>query len=65
MNVLSDAAVKYLRGERRLARLATVGSDGMPHVTPVGWSLSADGQAVEAGVITWGPDDTAHGEGTT
>jgi pyridoxamine 5'-phosphate oxidase family protein len=49
MNVLSEAAVKYLRGERRLPRLATVGSDGMPHVTPVGWSLSADGQAIEIG----------------
>jgi pyridoxamine 5'-phosphate oxidase family protein len=51
MSVLSDAALTYLRGERRLARLATVGSDGMPHVTPVGWSLSADGQAVEVGGI--------------
>jgi pyridoxamine 5'-phosphate oxidase family protein len=26
----------YLRGDRRLWRIATVGPNGMPHVTPVG-----------------------------
>ena len=51
MSMLSDAALNYLRGERRLARLATVGPDGMPHVTPVGWSLSADRELVEVGGI--------------
>jgi pyridoxamine 5'-phosphate oxidase family protein len=48
---LSNAALSYLRGERRLARLATVGPDGTPHVTPVGWSVSDDGEVVEVGGI--------------
>jgi pyridoxamine 5'-phosphate oxidase family protein len=38
MSVFSAAQLAYL-GERRLARIATVGADGTPHVTPVGmWS---------------------------
>jgi pyridoxamine 5'-phosphate oxidase family protein len=38
MSVFSAAQLAYL-GERRLARIATVGADGAPHVTPVGmWS---------------------------
>jgi len=39
----------YLHGERKLARLATVGADGMPHVVPVGWSLNAELDAIEIG----------------
>lgn len=40
MDVLSPAELTYLAGERRLARVATVGKDGTPHVTPVGmWSI--------------------------
>ncbi len=41
MNALSEAERAYL-GERRLGRLATVGRDGTPHVTPVGWQYDAD-----------------------
>ena len=37
MSKLTEAQLEYLRGEFRLARIATVGADGMPHVTPVGW----------------------------
>ena len=38
MSVFTAAQLAYL-GERRLARIATVGADGTPHVTPVGmWS---------------------------
>ena len=49
MPVFTDAELAYLRGERRLARLATVGPDGTPHVTPVGmWSVDADSGVVEA-----------------
>jgi pyridoxamine 5'-phosphate oxidase family protein len=41
--VFTQAELAYLRGERRLAHLATVGADGTPHVTPVGmWSLGPD-----------------------
>jgi pyridoxamine 5'-phosphate oxidase family protein len=38
MSVFTAAQLAYL-GERRLARIATVGADGTLHVTPVGmWS---------------------------
>jgi pyridoxamine 5'-phosphate oxidase family protein len=40
VSVFSDAELAYLTGERRLARLATVQPDGMPHVVPVGWSYN-------------------------
>src|SRR5262249_20110186 len=46
MTVFTDAELAYLRGERRLARIATVGPDGMPHVTPVGWSLDRDANVI-------------------
>ena len=36
MTVYTEAELAYLRGERRLAHVATVGKDGTPHVTPVG-----------------------------
>jgi pyridoxamine 5'-phosphate oxidase family protein len=48
MTVFTAPEIAYLtsgRGERRLARVATVGPDGDIHVTPVGWSL-ADGDTV-------------------
>ena len=45
----TDAELNYLRGERRLGRLATTGADGTPHVIPVGWSLSDDLDAIEIG----------------
>lgn len=35
----TNGELEYLRGgERRLARLATVGPDGTPHVAPVGFA---------------------------
>ena len=38
-SVFSEAELAYLEGGRRLARIATVGRDGTPHVVPVGmWS---------------------------
>jgi pyridoxamine 5'-phosphate oxidase family protein len=43
----SEAERAYLT-ERRLARLATVGKDGMPHIAPVGmWRLAADGDDID------------------
>ena len=38
MSAFTDTELGYLRAERRLARLATVGKDGMPPIAPVGWS---------------------------
>ncbi len=35
MSTFTDDELEFLRG-RRLARVATVGADGTPHVTPVG-----------------------------
>lgn len=49
MSAFTDDELDYLRGERRLARLATVGADGTPHVVPVGWSLNAELDAIEVG----------------
>jgi pyridoxamine 5'-phosphate oxidase family protein len=41
MALFTESELEYLRGERRLARLATVGADGTPHVVPVGmWSYN-------------------------
>lgn len=48
MTVYTEAELAYLQGERRLAHVATVGRDGMPHVTPVGmWSIDPDSGVVE------------------
>ena len=35
-SVFTPEELDYLNSERRLARVATVGKDGTPHVTPVG-----------------------------
>ena len=50
MSAFTASELAYLR-ERRLGRIATVGKDGTPHVTPVGWSLTADETAIEVGGI--------------
>ncbi len=49
MSAFSDAELRYLLGERRLARLATVGSDGTPHVAPVGWRYNSEHDSVDIG----------------
>jgi pyridoxamine 5'-phosphate oxidase family protein len=49
MSFFTEAELAYLQGERRLARLATVGPDGTPHVTRVGWSLVLDDHVIEVG----------------
>lgn len=42
MSAFSRPELAFLRSVRLLGRLGTVGPDGMPHVTPVGWSLGPD-----------------------
>ncbi len=37
MNPFTDSERLYLAEGMKLARLATVGADGTPHVVPVGW----------------------------
>lgn len=49
MEVFTAAELTYLRATTTLARLATVDAHGRPHVTPVGWSLTDDEQAVDVG----------------
>lgn len=49
MSVFSNEELRYLRGERRLARLATVGRDGTPHVVPVGWSYNHEQDTIDIG----------------
>jgi len=46
MSVFTEAELDYLRSERRLGRLATVGLDGMPHIAPVGWHLDPDADTI-------------------
>jgi pyridoxamine 5'-phosphate oxidase family protein len=47
MSTFTDAELNFLRHGRLLGRLATVGPDGIPHVTPVGWSLGPDEATIE------------------
>ena len=51
MTVFSDAEVAYLKSQR-LARLATIGTDGQPHVVPTAYRLSDDEERIEIG--GWG-----------
>lgn len=50
MSVFTDAELEFLQdGERRLARVATVGPDGTPHVVPSGWRYDPDGDTIDLG----------------
>lgn len=49
MSVFTDAERAYLRDVHPLARLATVGGDGTPHVMPIGmYRLDDATEAIEA-----------------
>ena len=49
MSAFSADELAYLRGERRLGRIATVGKDGTPHVVSVGWRYNAEHDSVDIG----------------
>jgi pyridoxamine 5'-phosphate oxidase family protein len=49
MHSLSEAERAYLRTGRKLGRIATVGPDGTPHVTPVGWTLNTELGTIDVG----------------
>jgi pyridoxamine 5'-phosphate oxidase family protein len=49
MSVFSAAELDYLGGDRRLARVATVGKDGTPHVVPVGFRYNAEHDSIDIG----------------
>lgn len=45
--MFTDIELDFLRNAQLLGRVATVGPDGMPHVTPVGWSLGPDDATID------------------
>ena len=47
MSVFTESELSFLTAQRLLARLATVGPDGTPHVTPVGWRLNPEANVIE------------------
>lgn len=49
MTLFTEGELAYLLDSGGLARLATVGVGGMPHVTPVGWSLHVEDGTIEVG----------------
>jgi pyridoxamine 5'-phosphate oxidase family protein len=53
MSVFTEREIDYLR-EQTLGRIATVGSGGEPHVTPVTFHYNAAEDAVDVGGIFWG-----------
>jgi pyridoxamine 5'-phosphate oxidase family protein len=47
MSIFTEPERRYLLGDGHLGRVATVGADGTPHVTPVGWSFDPDAEVIE------------------
>jgi pyridoxamine 5'-phosphate oxidase family protein len=47
MSAFTDVELDYLTSDPRLARIATVGRDGTPHVAPVGWRYNPELDAIE------------------
>ncbi len=48
MSVFTPEEINYLQGQR-LARIATVGPDGQPHVVPVGFRYNPDTDTIDIG----------------
>jgi pyridoxamine 5'-phosphate oxidase family protein len=53
MSVFTEAEIAYLR-DQGLARVATAGPDGQPHVTPVTYRYNEDEDAVDVGGVFFG-----------
>lgn len=49
MSAFTNPELAYLTGQRRLARIATVGRDGTPHVVPVGWDYNREHDTIDVG----------------
>jgi len=49
VSAFTESQLAYLKGERRLARIATVGPDGTPHVVPVGWTYNSETDTIDVG----------------
>lgn len=48
MSVFTSEEINYLQNQR-LARIATVGTDGQPHVVPVGFRYNPDTDTIDIG----------------
>jgi pyridoxamine 5'-phosphate oxidase family protein len=48
-SVFTAAELGYLTGGVQLGRIATVGSDGTPHVVPVSWIYNAARDSIDIG----------------
>jgi pyridoxamine 5'-phosphate oxidase family protein len=55
MSNFTEAEIEYLRSAK-LARIATVGPDGQPHMVPVTFHYNADEDAIDVGGINFGDD---------
>ena len=53
MSVFGEAEIEYLRGQT-LGRIATVGRDGRPHVTPVTFFYNEGEDAIDVGGVSFG-----------
>ncbi len=53
MSVFTDAEIAYMN-EHTLCRIATVGRDGQPHITPVTYRFNPDQDAIDVGGIFFG-----------
>ncbi|MGH7860994.1 MAG: PPOX class F420-dependent oxidoreductase [Candidatus Dormibacteraceae bacterium] len=49
MSAYKHEELAFFEEGRRLARIATVGRDGTPHVVPVGWTYNADTDTIDVG----------------
>lgn len=47
VSVFTEGELAYLHDQRRLARVATVGKDGTPHVVPVGWAHNPEHDTID------------------
>jgi len=53
VSVFTDAELQYFR-EQTVGRIATVGPDGQPHVTPVTFTYNAEQDAIDVGGMFYG-----------
>jgi len=53
VSAFTDSEIEYLRSQG-LARLATIGSDGQPHVVPLTFAFNADEDAIDVGGVDFG-----------
>ena len=53
MSAFTDSEIEFLTSQT-LARVATVGPDGQPHVVPVTFVFNADQDAIDVGGVNFG-----------